>query len=128
MAGALVDVEGIGIGTGGSGPVFASDPQGANLGTVDSATGLFTVIGPFTGAVAQITEIEWSPDGSTLYASTGGGGTTLDGGRQGVRRFIGIELSKTDAEMARDKLSKWWDPPNLAPRPAPAGQAKLEGV
>ncbi|MCH9033456.1 MAG: hypothetical protein IID42_03010, partial [Planctomycetes bacterium] len=77
VPGALVDFEGFGIATGGAGQMFSSDPQGANLVTVDPATGLFTVIGPFVGAAGPITEIEWSPDGSTLYATTGGGGATL---------------------------------------------------
>ncbi len=57
-----------------------------------------------------------------------GVGTTLYVARQLGRRFIGIELSKTYAQMARQKLSKWWDPPNLAPRHAPAGQSRMEGV
>jgi DNA modification methylase len=54
-----------------------------------------------------------------------GTGTSLWVARQLGRRFIGIELSETYAEMARQKLGKWWDPPNLAPRPAQAGQAEM---
>ena len=57
-----------------------------------------------------------------------GVGTTLYVARQLGRRYIGIELSKTYAQMARDKLATWWAPGNLAPRPAPAGQARMEGV
>ena len=58
--------------------MFASDPQGANLGTVDPLTGLFTVIGPFTGAAGNVTEIEWDPTGITMYATTGGGNYTIN--------------------------------------------------
>ena len=53
----------------------------------------------------------------------GGGGTHV--ARRLGRRFIGIELAAAYAKMARDKVSKWWDPPNLAPRPVPDGQGAL---
>ncbi len=67
----------------GGGLLFASEPSGVvglpgrNLGVIDPITGLFTIVGPFTGAAGPITEIEWSPDGSKLYATTGGGSATL---------------------------------------------------
>lgn len=54
-----------------------------------------------------------------------GVGTTLYVARQLGRRFLGIELSESYAEMARTKLQTWWAPGNLAPRAAQAGQEKL---
>ncbi len=65
------------VNRGSAGQLYASNPQGNQLLTVDPTTGAGTVIGPFTGAAGQITEIEWSPDGSTLYASTGGGTSSI---------------------------------------------------
>ena len=47
-----------------------------SLSTVNPNTGLVTIIGPF-GTPNSITEIEWSPDGSTLYGTTGGGTSTI---------------------------------------------------
>ena len=62
----------------GTGPIYASEPgDSGGLGIVNPDTGRFTLIGPFTGAPGSITEIEWSPDGKTLYATTGGGVFTL---------------------------------------------------
>ena len=47
--------------------IFASDPQGANLGTVDPLTGLFTVIGPFTGGGATLHPVD--PTTGTILTS-----------------------------------------------------------
>jgi len=60
-----------------TGLLYASDPQLNQLGTVDPSTGTFTIIGPFTGAPGGVTEIEWSPNGSTLYGTTGGGSSSI---------------------------------------------------
>ncbi|MDO8631643.1 MAG: proprotein convertase P-domain-containing protein, partial [Phycisphaerales bacterium] len=64
------------------GPLYGSDPCGPNdelgegiLVTVDPQTGEATTIGPFLQAA--ITEIEWSPDGNTLYATTGDANITI---------------------------------------------------
>ena len=66
----------------GTGPIYTSSPSGGGggigttaLGTVDPKTGFVTPIGAFFGDSlgSAITEIEWSPDGKTLYATTGGG-------------------------------------------------------
>jgi hypothetical protein len=59
--------------------LYASSPGAgtSSLSTVDPYTGLVTIIGPFIGAAAPITEIEWSQDGSTLYGTTGGGASII---------------------------------------------------
>jgi len=57
--------------------LYASNPKTNELLTVDPPTGLATVVEPFTGADDPITEIEWSPDGTTLYATTGGNSSTI---------------------------------------------------
>jgi WD40 repeat protein len=57
--------------------LFSSDPQSGNLLAVDPGSGRATAIATITGAAHRITEIEWSPDGSTLYATTGFGTSTL---------------------------------------------------
>jgi len=62
----------------GTGPIYTSTPGVLGttaLGTVDPKTGLVTPIGDFFGDSlgGSITEIEWSPDGRTLYATGGGG-------------------------------------------------------
>ncbi|MCK6484228.1 MAG: GEVED domain-containing protein [Phycisphaerae bacterium] len=61
------------------GPMYASNPPstGNLFGTIDTFTGLFMPIGNFPGAAGGITEIEWSPDGQTLYATTGGGSSMI---------------------------------------------------
>jgi len=65
----------------GTGPIYISSPGPTHLrlGTVDPKTGLVTPIGDFfgSGLGAPVTEIEWSPDGKTLYATTGGGAYTI---------------------------------------------------
>lgn len=61
----------------GTGPIYTSTPGGLGttaLGTMDPKTGFVTPIGDFFGNIlGPITEIEWSPDGKTLYATSGGG-------------------------------------------------------
>jgi len=59
----------------GTGPIYTSTPGTvSSLGTLDSKTGFVTPVGDFFGNIsASITEIEWSPSGKTLYATTGGG-------------------------------------------------------
>ena len=60
----------------GNGPIYASEPgNSGRLGLIGTAG--FKVIGSFAGAPGPITEIEWSPDGTTLYATTGSGGDTI---------------------------------------------------
>ena len=60
----------------GYGPVYASEPgSGGRLGAVGIFG--FEPIGPFSAFPGPITEIEWSPDGATLYATTGGGNDTI---------------------------------------------------
>ena len=58
--------------------LYGSSPWSgsSSLSTVNPSTGLVTIIGPF-GTPNSITEIEWSPDGSTLYGTTGGGASTI---------------------------------------------------
>lgn len=59
----------------GTGPIYTSTPGGLGttaLGTMDPKTGFVTPIGDFFGNIlGPITEIEWSPDGKTLYATGG---------------------------------------------------------
>lgn len=58
--------------------LYGSEPSGArNLVTINPGTGASTVVGPISVAAGNITEIEWSPDGLTLYATTGGGTATI---------------------------------------------------
>ena len=60
----------------GTGPIYASEPGGGGrLGLIGPAG--FRLIGSFAGAPGPITEIEWSPDGTTLYATTGSGVDTI---------------------------------------------------
>ncbi len=78
---------------------------------------------PSCGSRLTFTHAPYNP--GIVLDCFAGVGTTLYVARQLGRRFLGIELSPAYAEMARQKLSLWWDPPNLAPRPAPAGQGAL---
>lgn len=68
-------------GASGGGIMFASSPPPPNhtdeLLTVDTNTGQTTPIGVFNGTAGGVTEIEWSLDGSTLYATTGNGTSTI---------------------------------------------------
>lgn len=57
--------------------LLGSAPQTNWLTRVDPATGFATVSAVITGASGNITEIEFSPDGSTLYATSGGGSARI---------------------------------------------------
>ncbi len=57
--------------------LFASVPTSNSIITIDQGTGQATPQISVAGSSGRITEIEWSPDGSTLYATTGGGFSTI---------------------------------------------------
>lgn len=63
------------------GCLYASDNQNNNLITVEPSTGRSFPVGPFedaTGApITNVTEIEWSPDGCTLFGTTSGAAPSL---------------------------------------------------
>lgn len=59
-------------------PVLLGSVPGSNwLVRVDPATGFTAVSAVITGAPWNVTEIEFSPDNTTLYAATGGGSSRL---------------------------------------------------
>lgn len=68
-------------------------------------------------------EPEYEP-GLVLDPFVGTGTTGVVAARLG-RRFVGIELSPTYAEMAREKLKVWWRRAKV-PRPKPREQLPLE--
>lgn len=57
--------------------LWGSVPQSRQIVSVDPATGATQLVATITEATDNITEIEWSPDGSTLFATTGGGSSTI---------------------------------------------------
>ncbi len=58
------------------GLLYGSVPKSRLLVIVDPNTGL-TTVAQNIDAPANVSEIEWSPDGTTLYGTTGGGDSSL---------------------------------------------------